>query len=69
MNGLFILEGFQSKSLIDHWTHFHTIIAPTTYLNNWALVTSNITIKFLIDKCPFLLEALARIDINIFPFQ
>jgi hypothetical protein len=46
-----------------------TIIAPTTYLNNWALVTSNITIKFLIDKCPFLLEALAQIDINIFPFQ
>jgi len=43
-------------------------IAPTTYLRNWALVTSIIAIKFMVDQCHFLLEALAQVDNNTFPF-
>jgi hypothetical protein len=34
-------------------------ITPIAYLKNWALVISVIVAKFMIDKCPFLLEALA----------
>jgi hypothetical protein len=29
------------------------------YLKSWALVTSIIAIRFMVDQCPFLLEALA----------
>jgi len=34
-------------------------ITPTTYLKSWALVVSIIIARFMIDQCPFLLEALA----------
>jgi len=34
-------------------------IAPTTYLGNWALVTSIIAVRFMFDQYPFLFEALA----------
>jgi len=44
-------------------------IAPTTYLGNCTLVTLVIATRFMVDQCPFLLEALAQIDNNIFPFQ
>jgi hypothetical protein len=35
-----------------------SIIAPTTYLVNWAFITSIIDVKFMVDQRPFLLEAL-----------
>jgi hypothetical protein len=44
-------------------------IAPSTYLGNWALVTSIIATRFMVDQCHFLLEALTRVDNNTFPFQ
>jgi hypothetical protein len=44
-------------------------ITLTTYLGSWALVISVIAIRFMVDQCPFLLEALARVDNNTFPFQ
>ncbi len=34
-------------------------IIPTTYLGNWALIASIIATRFMIDQCPFLLQALA----------
>jgi hypothetical protein len=46
-----------------------SIIAPTTYLGNRAFVISIIFARFMVDKCPFLLEALARIVNNTFLFQ
>jgi hypothetical protein len=46
-----------------------TTIAPTTYLRSWALVTSIIAARFMVDQHPFLFEVLARIDNNTFPFQ
>jgi len=45
-----------------------SIIAPTTYLRNWAFVISTIFAMFMVDQCPFLLEALAGVDNNTFPF-
>jgi hypothetical protein len=33
-------------------------ITPTTYLKSWALVVLIIIARFMIDQCPFLLEAL-----------
>jgi hypothetical protein len=33
-------------------------IAPTTYLGDWALVVSIITVRFMVDQCPFLFETL-----------
>jgi len=45
-----------------------SIIAPTTYLGNCALVTLVIATRFMVEQRPFLLEALARIN-NTFPFQ
>jgi hypothetical protein len=39
-------------------------IALTTYLGSWALVISVIAIRFMVDQCPFLLEALTQIDNN-----
>ncbi len=44
-------------------------IAPISYLRSWALVTSIISIKFMVDQHPFLLETLAQIDNNTFLFQ
>jgi hypothetical protein len=35
-----------------------SIIAPTTYLGSWALVTSIIVASFMVDQRPFLFEAL-----------
>jgi len=32
------------------------MIAPTTYLGNWAFVTSIIVAKFMVDQPPFLFE-------------
>jgi hypothetical protein len=45
-----------------------TTIALTTYLRSWALVTSIIAIRFMVDQCFFFLEALAQVDNNTFPF-
>jgi len=36
-----------------------SIIAPTTYLGNWALVASVIDARFMVDQCLLFLEALA----------
>ncbi len=44
-------------------------IALTTYLGSWALVALIIIARFMVDQHPFLLEALARINNNTFPFQ
>jgi hypothetical protein len=44
-------------------------ITLTPYLGSWALVTLVIAIKFMVDQHPFLLEALAWVDNNTFPFQ
>jgi hypothetical protein len=46
-----------------------TTIASTTYLKNWALIASIIVVRFMVDQCPFLLEALTQVDNNTFPFQ
>jgi hypothetical protein len=43
-------------------------ITPTTYLRNWAFVIPIVAIRFMNDQCPFLLEAFAKIDNNMFPF-
>jgi hypothetical protein len=43
-------------------------IAPIAYLGNWALIASIIITRFMVDQRPFLLEALARINHNTFPF-
>ncbi len=34
-------------------------IAPIAYLRSWALVALVIVIRFMVDQCPFLFEALA----------
>jgi hypothetical protein len=44
-------------------------ISPTAYLGSWALVALVIIVRFMVNQRPFLLEALARINNNIFPFQ
>jgi hypothetical protein len=44
-------------------------IALATYLGSWALVISIIIARFMVDQCPFLLEALAQINNNGLPFQ
>jgi hypothetical protein len=44
-------------------------ITPIAYLKNWALVTPIIVTRFMVDQCPFLLEALAQVDNNTFPSQ
>jgi hypothetical protein len=36
---------------------------------DWALVVSIIVVRFMINQCPLLLEVLARINNNTFPFQ
>jgi hypothetical protein len=45
-----------------------TTITPTTYLGSWAFVIPIIATRFMVDQCPFLLEALAEIDNNTFFF-
>jgi hypothetical protein len=44
-------------------------ITPTTYLRNWALVALIIAVRFMVDQCPFLFEALMQVNNNTFPFQ
>jgi hypothetical protein len=44
-------------------------IAPIAYLRSWAFVASIIAARFMVDQCPFLLEALTQVDNNSFPFQ
>jgi hypothetical protein len=44
-------------------------IAPATYLGNWAFIASFIIVRFMVDQHPLLLEALAQVDNNSFPFQ
>ncbi len=44
-------------------------IAPLTYLRSWAFVASIIATRFMVDQCPFLLEALTLVDNNTFLFQ
>ncbi len=46
-----------------------TTIALSAYLRSWALVASIIAIRFMVYQHPFLLEALAQVDNNTFPFQ
>jgi hypothetical protein len=46
-----------------------SINALTTYLGNRAFVISTIFARFVVDQCPFLLEALAGVVNNTFPFQ
>jgi hypothetical protein len=41
--------------------------APTTYLKAWAFVVSIITARFMVNQCPFLLEALVQVN-NTCPF-
>jgi len=48
------------------WT---TTIALIIYSRNWAFVASIIVDRFKGDQCPFLLEALTRVDNNLFFFQ
>ncbi len=43
-------------------------IAPIAYLKSWALVVLVIVVRFMVDQCLFLLEALTRVDNNTFPF-
>jgi hypothetical protein len=39
-------------------------IIPTTYLRNWAFVISIVVARFMVDQCPFILEALTQVDNN-----
>ncbi len=43
-------------------------ITHVAHLGNWAFVTSIIVVRFMINQCPFLLEALTWVN-NTFPFQ
>ncbi len=45
-----------------------TIIAPTTYLGNWAFVALIKVVRFMVDQLRFLLKALTQVDNNTFPF-
>jgi len=46
-----------------------TTIAPTSYLRNWAFVTSIIATIFMVDHYPSLFDPLAQVDNNTFPFH
>ncbi len=46
-----------------------TTIAPTAYFGNWAFIASFIAVMFMVDQCPFLLEALAQVNNNTFLLQ
>jgi hypothetical protein len=41
----------------------------TTYLKSWVFVVSIITVRFMVDQCPFLFKALTWSNNNTFPFQ
>jgi hypothetical protein len=43
-------------------------ITPTNYLGNWALVTSIIIDRLMVNRHPFFVKALAQVD-NTFLFQ
>jgi len=43
-------------------------ITPTTYLGNWAFVTSIVVARFMVDQQSFLFETLVQVDNNTFPF-
>jgi hypothetical protein len=45
------------------------VIALTTYLGSWALITSVIASKFLLDFCPFLLKAIGANSSGSLPLQ
>jgi hypothetical protein len=38
------------------------------FLGSWALVVLVITFKFLLDSCPFVLEAIGASSLGSFPF-
>jgi len=44
-------------------------IALLAYLWNWAFIASFIATRFMVNQRPFLLETLAQIDNNTFPFE
>jgi hypothetical protein len=46
-----------------------TTIALVANLGNWVLVISVIAIRFMVDQRPFLLETLAQVNNNTFPFH
>ncbi len=46
-----------------------TTIAPMSYLKSWAFVASIITVRFMVNQRPFLLEALTWVNNNTFFFQ
>jgi hypothetical protein len=43
-------------------------ITLTAYLGSWAFVISIIVVRFMVDQCPFLIEALAQVDNFTFLF-
>jgi hypothetical protein len=45
------------------------VIVPFTYLRSWALVIIVIVSRFLLDSCPFLLEAIGVNGLGPFLFQ
>jgi len=45
------------------------LIAPTTYLGNWAFVAPIIIVKFLLNHHPFLLEVMQSNNYCPLPFQ
>jgi hypothetical protein len=46
-----------------------SIITPITYLGNWNFVVLVIATWIMINPRPFLLEALAQVENNTFPFH
>jgi len=44
-------------------------ITLTASLKSWALIALVIANRFMVDKRPFLLQALAQVNNNTFPFQ
>jgi hypothetical protein len=62
-------EKFQRKTFNGIELTPTATITPITYLKSWVLVISIIVIKFMVDQCPFLFEALAQVNNNTFPFQ
>jgi hypothetical protein len=43
-------------------------ITPTIYLGNWALITSIIVVRFIVNQQPFFLETLMQADNKKLPF-
>ncbi len=48
------------------WPISTSTITPTNYLGSWAFVASIIAIRFMVDQCPFIIEALTWVNNNIF---